>query len=261
VSADAVYRDALETIFMLENVHIDDAGDKLRDYWEAPPPGAADDDRARMPDFGSLEDFAALYRIPPAKLARLRRFLTAQPGNRLNRINVNTAPEEVLHAVLVGYGTEGGGDAMQQILERRLEDPPFQNQGEVLQTLSGIDDRVRVALTQMLGTNSKYFRLQASALTNADPTGVVPGGIGQTLSVLVFRSKRINQRGGRTNQRTGGIGQRTGGNDQQFVWTFRRLDWQKEAGARLFREPEAGLSDAEGEEETDEDDADFPANN
>jgi general secretion pathway protein K len=247
VTADAVYRDALETVFRTVDIHIDDIGDKLRDYWASTPPGAEDDDRAKMPDFGSLEDFAAIFHVPPGKLGKLRRLLTAQPGGRLTRINVNTAPEDVLYAVLVGYGNEGGEEALQSVLETRQNDPPFVNDGAVSSALSGMDDKVRGALTQMLGAKSSYFRLQASGLTNTDPTGETPGGIGQTLSVLVRRTRQANQRGG---------GQQGNNGQQGINWTFRRLDWQIEAGARLFRTQETSLDSQDETDETDEDDSD-----
>lgn len=243
ITADAVYRDALETIFHQADVHIDDIGDKLREYWSSSPPGAGDDEKARMPDFGSLEDFAALFRIPPGKLSKLRRFLTAQPGSRLTRINVNTAPEDVLYAVLVGYNTPGGEEALHSILEGRQNDPPFTDSGSVTSAIGEMDEKVRGALTQMLGVQSNYFRLQASGLTNTDPTGLTTGGIGQTLSVLVRRVRHANPR--------------NGSGAQEISWTFRRLDWQKEAGARLFRQKHSAPPGSE--EETGEDGTDFPA--
>ena len=246
VTADAVYRDALETIFRLVDIHIDDIGDKLRDYWGSTPPGAENDEHARMPDFGSLEDFSAFFRVPPGKLKKLRRYLTAQPGGRLTRINVNTAPEDVLYAILVGYGNEGGEEALQSILEQRQNDPPFTDNGSVNSAFSGMDSKITGALSQMLDVKSSYFRLQASGLTNADPTGETAGGIGQTLSVLVRRTRQANQRAN---------------GDQAINWTFRRLDWQIEAGARLFHARESGFVDSQDEtDERDEDDSDFSDN-
>jgi hypothetical protein len=116
--------------------------------------------------------------------------------------------------------------------------------------VSGIDERARTAITELISVSTSYFRLEASGLSNADPTGATPGGIGQTLSVLVKRTQKANQT-------------QNGRGDGGLSWTFRRLDWQKEAGARLFREPDSGLSDSEDEtddDETDEDDADFSDN-
>jgi hypothetical protein len=63
-----------------------------------------------------------------------------------------------------------------------------------------------------------------------DPTGLTPGGIGQTLSVLVQRrSGRQSTGRSNTNQPN------ASGGEQEITWTFRLLDWQREGGARLFR--------------------------
>jgi type II secretory pathway component PulK len=251
ITRDQIVRNAVEVIFAQLGVGIEEIGDQLREYFttELPP----DDPRDRIPDFGSVEEFAAFFKVPAAKLKKLRPYLTAQPANRVTKINANTAPELVLNAVLRGYEVltgqadwEGGQQAVNNIIEQRANDPPFTKDGEVVAAFAAaLDEKVRGAMSQMFGAKSSYFRLEASGLTNSDPTGETPGGIGQTLSVLVRRTRKANVRGQ---------------DDGRINWTFRRLDWQKEAGARLFHEHDSGLFDTDDEadeDETDEDDDEF----
>jgi type II secretory pathway component PulK len=266
---DAYLRDAIECIFGCYNVPVNEIGDQLREYWEQSPPStdaasstSSTSGNVPMPDFGSLEDFAAQFHIPTANLDKLRRVLTAQPANRLSRININTAPEAVLNAVIIGYpctcgggtstngdssadatglsgtmsstspggdtsSSSGGGDAggvIQEILSRQRDpDQPFDNQGAVSQVMASLDADRRGAMSQLFGVTSSYYRLQASALTNTDPSGEGTGGIGQTLSALVRRTKAPVSNASATDT-------------QDIQWTFRLMDWQREAGARLFRQ-------------------------
>lgn len=263
---DQVLTNALFHILHREDAYNEDTQEKLRAYWAADYENqSSNEEQKSAPDFGSLEDFAALFEIAPGKLNRLRRFLTAQSNRRVNRINVNTAPKEVLYAILVGDFDEAGGrEAMDQLLAER-EEAAYEDMGQVKAIVSSLDTSVRAAIENgILSVNSKCFRLEASALTNVDPTSQlegaegadgelidaprpVPTGIGQTLNELVCRTKKLNsnQGGGRstTNQN-----QNQG---QQFVWTFKRLDWQKEAGARLFREPVHDPLDLDDESDED----------
>ena len=238
---DSILRDALEYLANQYDIKIEELGDRVREYWEEVPATPAPGERtatARVSDFQSIEDFANTFQIPKSKLERLRRVLTAQPAQRLPAINANTAPPDVLRAVIIGYYGDGD-DVVQRILDRRTEEEAFQDKTQVAEALADLDDTGgrRSAIGQILGVQSNLFRLQASAITNADPTGETTAGIGQTLSVLVRRSQLgAAQRG-------------TGDQQQQINWTFRRLDWQKEPGARLFREP----AEDEPEETEDED--------
>lgn len=239
---DQVIRDAIIHILRVENLHSDQIEQAFTDYWQADYLNQSNDEKEKFaPDIGSLEDFAALFKIPPGKLKNLRRYLTAQSNRRVNRVNVNTAPEKVLFALLVGdYNNAGGEETLRQILEER-RGAAYEDLSQVKAAMGSLDASVRGALENgILSVNSKCFRLQASGLTNMDPTAGLEGellgeevgvrprvrsGIGQTLNELVCRTKKLNQnRGGGRN------------NDQQFVWTLKRLDWQKEAGARLFRD-------------------------
>lgn len=222
---DAYLRDAVEYIMALHNIHISEIGDRLREYWTQEPWTANGNPASRAPDFGSLEDFVAYFRIPSSKLDRLRRALTAQPANRLSRININTASADVLRAVIIGYA-DTGEDVVQEILERQRDpDAPFQSPADIAAVMANLDEDRRAAMSQIFVTNSNYFRLQASALTNTDPTGDGTSGIGQTLTALVRRTHVPSPRGGIRQSDT-----------EDIRWTFRLMDWQREGGARLFRQ-------------------------
>lgn len=218
VTEDMVLRDALRALFQKFEIEVDTV-DRLKEYWLQEPTPDPRGTAAVTADlnFGSLEDFAAKFGIPTPKLQRLRPYLTARSRGQLPKINVNTAPFLVLAAVL------GDAGAASRIVERQRGDEPFRNAGEVNQVLaegSVVDASVRA---RVFTTRSRLFRLEASAVTNVDPQGVNPGGIAQTLGVLVVR----NQNPALKRAGAPGLG-----------WTLKAIDWQKEGGARLFERPE-----------------------
>jgi general secretion pathway protein K len=211
---DAFLRDALRRLFETYNIEVDIV-DRLAEYWLEEPPVSPTDDRLRpqqMPAFGSLEDFAARFKIPTAELARLRKVLTAQPTGVLPAININTASAEVLSAVI------NDAAAVDEVLARQQEEEPFINAGQIREALGGIEDVGTIA--SLFTIRSSLFQLQASALANVDPL-TLEGGIGQTLNVLVVR-RRDPKRQQPDSNLPG--------------WTSRALDWQKEAGARLMQQ-------------------------
>lgn len=220
LTPDAFLRDALRRMFEAYQIDVQIV-DQLKEYWLQDPPASSapigrlgSQVQAVVPDFSSLEDFAATFRIPTPQLQRLRRLLTARPSRDLRAINVNTAPVEVLAAVI------NDGDAVAKILERQqIDGEPIKGTGEVAALLSGIEHADIIA--RLFDCKSRLFRLQASALANADPTGQQIGGIGQTLSVLVLRQQDLRNRRPAGSQGPG--------------WTLKPLDWQKEGGARLLR--------------------------
>jgi type II secretory pathway component PulK len=225
---DAFARDALRRIFEAEGIQVD-LVDQLREYWLQEPPLNQDGRQQMIPDFGSLEDFAAELGIPTGKLRELRRVLTAVPASKLAKVNVNTAPGMVLAAII------NDGNGVAQILDRQQSDDPFKNAADLSSVLDGQGVADATMLTSLFGVSSNLFRLRASALTNADPEGEQPGGIGQTLSELVWRRSRACRT-----------------DEQPPCWTLKPLDWQKEGGAPLLEHPR----NQSGEPGTDNEDLD-----
>ena len=239
VTASAVLRDAMRCMFMRRGIDVE-VVDKLADYWQQDAPPNPDGTPAQVPAFGSLEDFGATFGIPTEQLQQLRGVLTAQPRALLPRININTAPPEVLAAVVSAEKLPEcpPDDVVEKIIERQHDtENPIKSSGEVTGLLQG------VANANIKGTlfdvRSRLYRLEASAITNADPENPRGGGIGQTLSALVARQTGPARPGGGAGGavRTGGTGQQPVGASGKPLpnWTLRPLDWQKEGGARLFR--------------------------
>ncbi|MFN8640291.1 MAG: type II secretion system protein GspK [Candidatus Binatia bacterium] len=244
VTASAVLRDAMRCMFERRGIDVE-VVDKLADYWQREAPPTADGKPGVIPDFTSLEDFGATFRIPTEDLQKLRAVVTAQPRGLLQTINVNTAPAEVLAAVL-NAEQEGcpPNDAVSQIVERQRDpEQPFRTKADLSGLMQGLDNaNIKSAL---FGTQSRLYRLEASALTNADPDNPERGGIGQTVSALVARQQTARPTRGTAAPAVGANGKPLPN------WTLRPLDWQKEGGARLFRpvpgedEDEPGTMDEE----------------
>lgn len=251
VTGSAVLRDALRCLFERHGVDVE-VVDKLADYWQQDPPQNPDGTQGVIPDFLSLEDFGAAFGIPSEPLRQLGKLITAQPRPLFPRINVNTAPAEVLAAVL---NAEQQGcppnEQVDQIVERQRDpEQPFRSGGEVTALLQGLDNAsVKGALFDV---RSKLYRLEASALANVDPEHPESGGIGQTLSALVVRQPGAARPGASRGPVRAGGAQPGGGDRPLPNWTLRPLDWQKEGGARLFHQP----VDGEGEPGSLEEDAD-----
>jgi type II secretory pathway component PulK len=227
---DAFVRDALRRLFEAHNLDVQIV-DRLKDYWLQEPQPSPDGRLRAVPDFSSLEDFAATFGIPTRELTRLRKVLTAQPRNILGGININTAPAEVLSAVI------NDAQAVDDILSKQTSDEPFTSAGTIREALGNVEDSA--ILASLFTVRSSLFRLEASAIVNRDPSGGSTGGVGQTLSELVVRRRdprktlNVSQTGSQTASQTGG---QAGANVPG--WTLRPLDWQKEGGARLIRHPD-----------------------
>ncbi len=166
--------------------------------------------------FGSLDEVTAVPGfLTPAELGRLRPFVTAFGWPFPSQVNANTAPREVLSAVI--------GDA--QVVEEIIQ----QRQTQVLQA-SNVLTLVNAASTNqdpayrsarmMLGARSNVYSIRATAIVNINPmTGT--GGISRSAEMVVRRDPRQVQPG-----MSGGTVTR---------WKLTRLYWQKEPGAVLFK--------------------------
>jgi type II secretory pathway component PulK len=247
VTASAVLRDALRCMFERRGIEVD-VVDKLADYWQQEAPPNPNGTPGQIQDFTSLEDFGATFGIPTEQLQALRGVVTAQPRAVLPRINVNTAPAEVLAAVLNAEQQScPPNDQVEQILARQQDvEQPFRSSGELTAVLQGLDN-ANIKGT-LFDVRSRLYRLEASALANVDPEQPEAGGIGQTISALVARQTGPARPGALN---SGAV--RTGGAQSGKPlpnWTLRPLDWQKEGGARLFRTQPGDADEADEETES-----------
>jgi type II secretory pathway component PulK len=168
-------------------------------------------------DFPSLDDANVALGLSSREIDRMRDFVTALPKRRFPMINANTAPRQVLDALI------GDGSITESIVTQRLEAPL--QQADWVQLIAGLDtqDPTFMHVRRMVQTRSYMFRVTASALVNPDPTTGL-GGIGRTASMLVRRVPRAGRQSGEGNA---------------GHWTLTRVDWQKEGGAKLFVENES----------------------
>jgi type II secretory pathway component PulK len=170
-------------------------------------------------DFPSLDDATVIPSLTSTVIRRLRPYVSALQYNA-SRINVNTAPQEVLGAIIGDSGVVD--DIIAQRQNAPLQQvPPFTSrsgQGGGPTTNTNVSNALA---RTMFGVTSAYYRIKASAVVNPNPlTG--RGGIRRSAEMLVFRYQ--------SQQRSGTVG---GGNNAVH-WTLTQLDWQKEPGAALF---------------------------
>jgi type II secretory pathway component PulK len=244
VSSDAVVRDALRCIFERRGINLDIV-DNLPSYWEQDQGTRSDGSAVPVAEFSSLEDFAARFGIPTEQAITLRNVLTAMPlrgarlsaggRNTVSKVNINTAPVEVLAAILNPEEKCQPDDAVNWVIEHRSNGEPVK-----AEQITPKPEKNWAAKSLLLGSDSNFFRLEASAQTNLDPDHPEFGGIGQTLSELVKRKPRTPTAGGSSFA------------EGEPRWTLETLDWHKEGGARLFYEPtqdDAESADAMNEDE------------
>ncbi len=166
-------------------------------------------------DFPSFDDASVIPGLSPAVIRRARSLVTALDTARQPQVNANTAPPDVLMAIIPDPGI------VDNIVSQR------QTQGlkatDLQQLLSGLNmqDPVARNARAMLGVKSSYFLIRASAVINPNPiTG--RGGISRSASMLVRRDQRP------------GVPANAG--PGTLRWTLTQLDWQKEGGAALFQQ-------------------------
>ena len=172
-------------------------------------------------DFPSLDDASVIPGLTPSVIRRSRDVLTALTYNSQWTVNANTAPAEVLYAIIQDAG------AVDNIISMRQEQGLKPN--DLASLLAGLNtqDPASKRARSMLGATSKFFLIRASAIVNPNPiTG--KGGISRSASMLVRRDPRP----GVPQNAPAGV----------LRWTLIQLDWQKEGGAGLFQ-PTPGAED------------------
>jgi type II secretory pathway component PulK len=174
-------------------------------------------------DFPSLDDASVIPGLTPSVIRRSRAVLTALDANRQVQVNANTAPVEVLSAIIPDAGV------VDNIISHRQEQGLTLSDLQQLLGSGGLNPQDPAArwVRSMLGVRSAFFLIRASALVNPNPiTG--KGGISRSASMLVRRDPRA------------GVPQNAPPGVPR--WTLTQLDWQKEGGAGLFQ-PIPGADD------------------
>lgn len=211
---EVCWLDALQRL--LANQGLEDAEavrNEIKEFWDTVQAHSTAG-RAALPfDFGSVEDVSAAFpRLRTQAVFRtLRDFAAALPAHRFRQgVNINTAPPEVLNALIDDPGI------VDNILATR-EEKAFDNVAQVFAQSGVASDPGR--LQNMFTTKSMIFRLESSAVVN---------GIGKTIRALAQRDQSPPRPGAAPGTRG---------------WRLTFLDWQKEGGADLFERRSAVLDD------------------
>lgn len=166
-------------------------------------------------DFPSLDDASMIPGLAPSLIRRARGVLTALDSRQQPpRVNLNTAPREVLAAIIPD------ASVVENIISQRQEQGLTEQDKQGL--LGGMrGDPSMSYVGNMLGVTSNFFLIRASATVNANPlTG--KGGISRSASMLVYR-RQVPCNPPRSPATAP-------------CWTLTQLDWQKEGGAALFQQ-------------------------
>lgn len=189
-----------------------------------PTPDAATNLQLQQLEFASLDDAAVIPGLTASAIRKLRPVLAALP-NTQQRVNANTAPAEVLRAIV------DDEEAVSNILTQRSQTPL--KQADLVSLVAGLNKpnaTSRNYAGAMLGVTSQFFQVRASGVVNPNPiTG--RGGIGRSAAMLVRRVRRTTPQGSGASA---------------VPWTLTQLDWQKEGGAVLFQpqaDQEPGMED------------------
>jgi general secretion pathway protein K len=131
----------------------------------------------------TLRELLQVRGMTPTLFARLEEFVTVLPANTPFRINVNTAPAEVLYALSDGL-TADPGVVDRLIAARRLT--PFTNVTTDLAEVTGFTEALG-RNTGLLDIVSPYFRIDAVGQVNDVARGIVTivgrGGSGNRTSI------------------------------------------------------------------------------
>ena len=155
-------------------------------------------------DFPSLDDASVIPGLTPSLIRRSRTVMTALDSNRQQQVNVNTAPPEVLSAIIPDAAI------VENIVSQRQDQPLKQTDVPALLAGLNMNDPAARNARSMLGVRSFFFLIRSSAVVNPNPvTG--KGGISRSASMLVRRDPRA------------GVPQNAPPGVPR--WTLTQLDW------------------------------------
>ena len=131
----------------------------------------------------TLRELLLVRGITPSLLARLDGFATVlPPGGRL-RVNVNTAPPEVLYALSEALAAEPG--IVDRLIAARRE-KPFSSPSE-LRDIPGLAEALGSGLDDFIDTKSAYFRIEAVGAVNDVARGILTTVKRETLGRRITR--------------------------------------------------------------------------
>lgn len=183
-----------------------------------------------MFDFLALDDLTRIAGgLSAGDLRRLRSAMTVL-GRNQQRVNANTASRSVLTAIL------GDAGAVDSIIQARQNAPLKQQDLQQYTGALGQEDPSYRNARVMVGVNSYYYRIRASAIVNVDPVSG-RGGVSRSAEMLVQRIAKPVQAGGQA-----------GGQGGTLQWSLTRMNWHKEGGAALFRPEVEAATDGSSED-------------
>jgi general secretion pathway protein K len=119
--------------------------------------------------FVTVREMLLVRGMTPGILARLTDFVTVLPPARSLKVNVNTAPAEVLYALADGLMAEPG--LVDRLIAARTE-KPFSSPRDV-KDVPGVAEALGNTPEDYLDTKSAYFRIEAVGAVNDVMRGIV----------------------------------------------------------------------------------------
>jgi general secretion pathway protein K len=116
----------------------------------------------------TLRELLLVRGVTPTVLARLEGFVTALPPNAL-KVNINTAPAEVLYALSDGMLADPG--VVDRLIATR-DTAPFTAPSEALSNVTGLEQALGGG-KDFLDTNSAYFRLEGVGEVDEVRRGII----------------------------------------------------------------------------------------
>jgi general secretion pathway protein K len=105
----------------------------------------------------TLRELLLVRGVTPTILSRLESFVTALPNTKEFKVNINTAPAEVLYALSDGMLADPG--IVDRLIATR-DTAPFESANEALKNVTGFQEALGDG-KDFIDTDSPYFRIEA----------------------------------------------------------------------------------------------------